>query len=103
MNQENNIRIGKQLMRIRDHLGMEQKAFAESLGITQGNISNIETGKRRITADVLTALASKFKVNINCFFYEDEPQLFISKEKDQIKQILNTLSKIKRVVENTGL
>lgn len=41
----------------RKHRGLSQEKLAERLGIYKGDVSNLETGKRRYNQDILEALA----------------------------------------------
>ena len=41
----------------RKHRGLSQEKLAERLGIYKGDVSNLETGKRRYNQDILAALA----------------------------------------------
>lgn len=52
---------------IRERTGLSQKAFAESLGIQQSLSSYIESGAREASREVLSRLASVYRVNLNWY------------------------------------
>lgn len=48
--------IGKRLVRVRKDLGLSQTQFAERLGVHWQTISRMETGQRKVDAEVLVNL-----------------------------------------------
>jgi transcriptional regulator with XRE-family HTH domain len=60
---------GERYTAIRKKAGLNQSEFAESLGISQGYSSQIETEAREAGREVLEKLASTYHVNINWFLY----------------------------------
>jgi len=77
-----------QLKKIRKALGLNQKDFASSIGLTQGGYSDIERGKNGISGTVKKMLILVHHINITfldgkgeMFYIEmptDEPELNIS-------------------------
>lgn len=77
-----------QLKKIRKALGLSQKEFANSIGLTQGGYSDIERGKNGISGTVKKMLILVHHINITfldgkgeMFYIEmptDEPELSIS-------------------------
>jgi transcriptional regulator with XRE-family HTH domain len=55
--------LGSKIRHIRKSLKITQKEFAESLGIVQGFLSAIETGKKTPSDTLLIALQHLYKVN----------------------------------------
>ena len=55
--------LGAKIRHIRKSLKITQKEFAESLGIVQGFLSAIETGKKTPSDTLLIALQHLYKVN----------------------------------------
>ena len=53
------------LTMLREMLGMSQKEFAENVGITQGALSQLETGKSKLSLDSLQKISLAFKANCN--------------------------------------
>lgn len=54
--------IGENLRVLREGAGYNQSSIATFLGVDQSLISKIETGERKITADMLDKLASLYGV-----------------------------------------
>lgn len=46
----------KRLVFIRERLGLTKSAFAESVGITKSNYTQVEAGRRMLTVDQMYAL-----------------------------------------------
>lgn len=57
------VTLGSRIRHIRKSLKITQKTFAESLGIVQGFLSAIETGKKNPSATLLIALQHLYNVN----------------------------------------
>ena len=105
MNDEINNRVGKVLVELRKKLGFkDQLDFARDLGIRQGTISNIETGRRRITVDFMQLLSDKYKVNMNIFFNDGEVDYIRTENgKDELKKIKKTLANISKEINKLNL
>jgi transcriptional regulator with XRE-family HTH domain len=63
--------IGDKIKFIRKHSELTQIAFAETIGISQGRLSEIEKGKTKPSAETLQQLRKKFNVDLNWIFDED--------------------------------
>jgi transcriptional regulator with XRE-family HTH domain len=60
--------IGKRLKALREARGIDQDTVAELLGLGSRQIvSNIETGERRVKAELLLTMAEKFGVDLDYF------------------------------------
>jgi transcriptional regulator with XRE-family HTH domain len=70
---------------IREHLGLKQKEFAETLGIAGGYISEIEAGKKNPGIDVLEKLHRLHNVNIS-YLFTGEGDLFIQPGEEKKKE-----------------
>lgn len=57
--------IGKRITQLREEKNMSQKELAESVGITQANISRIEQGKYSVGIDILSKIATVFRKRID--------------------------------------
>ena len=55
--------VGEHIRQIRQNQGLTQKAFADSLGITQGMLSNIERGRKQPSDTLLIALRHLYRVD----------------------------------------
>ena len=73
MNEERII-LGKRIRETREYIGLTQQQVAESLSVPRSAISDIETGKRKVTAEELKNLANLLKHPVSHFFGE-EPEV----------------------------
>ncbi|WP_052339324.1 helix-turn-helix domain-containing protein [Gorillibacterium massiliense] len=62
--------IGDKVKAIRKQHQLSQIAFADTIGISQGRLSEIEQGKTKPSADTLHELRKKFNVDLNWLFDE---------------------------------
>jgi transcriptional regulator with XRE-family HTH domain len=84
---ENKELMAKCMKTIREHLGLKQIKFAQTLGIASGYVSEIEAGKKNPGIDVLEKLHHLYNVNIS-YLFTGEGDLFIQpweKEKKEPK------------------
>jgi len=63
--------IGIRIKKVRESLNLTQKAFAESLGITQSWLSEIETGQKRPSEVLLTAIQYRYKIRKKWLMFGD--------------------------------
>jgi transcriptional regulator with XRE-family HTH domain len=64
--------IGDKVKAIRKQHQLNQIAFADTIGISQGRLSEIEQGKTKPSAETLYELRKKFNVDLNWLFEEEE-------------------------------
>lgn len=57
--------IGKNIRKLRENMGVTQKAIARFLGVDQSFIVKVEKGERKISLDVLEKLSCLFGVAID--------------------------------------
>ncbi|MDQ0092081.1 transcriptional regulator with XRE-family HTH domain [Paenibacillus anaericanus] len=62
--------IGDKVKAIRLQHELNQIAFADKIGISQGRLSEIEQGKTKPSAETLKELRKKFNVDLNWLFDE---------------------------------
>lgn len=55
--------MNERLKELRKHLGLNQKSFAEKLGITDSGLSNLESGKRNLTEQMILSICREYNVN----------------------------------------
>lgn len=55
--------MNERLKELRKYLDLSQKAFAEKLGITDSGLSNLESGKRNLTEQMIISICREFNVN----------------------------------------
>ena len=63
--------IGEKVKAIRIENNLKQIEFAETIGISQWRLSEIEQGKTKPSAETLNELRKKFNVDLNWLFDED--------------------------------
>ena len=68
---EDRIILGKRIRETREYIGLTQQQVAETLSVPRSAISDIETGKRKVTAEELKSLANLFKHPISHFLGEE--------------------------------
>lgn len=68
--------IGREIIRMRKQMGLSQESFAFESGIDRRYVSDIENGKRNISFDVLTRIASFFGNSLSSFVFSAERNLF---------------------------
>ena len=52
--------FGQRLRQARKHLGLTQRAFAQAVGVTQGYLSEVETGKAKASIDIAVGFVSQY-------------------------------------------
>lgn len=65
--------MSKRLRFAREIAGFSQAQVAEALGIHRPSVSEIEAGRRRVSAEELVALARLFGVSLEWLVGEDQP------------------------------
>lgn len=55
--------IGERIRKVRHNQGLTQKAFADSLGIAQGYLSSIESGKKVPSDTLMIALSHLYRID----------------------------------------
>lgn len=73
MNEER-VTLAKRIKETREYLGFTQQQVAEALSVPRSAISDIETGKRRVSADELKRIANLYQHPVSHFLGE-EPEL----------------------------
>ncbi|MBW1793179.1 MAG: helix-turn-helix transcriptional regulator [Deltaproteobacteria bacterium] len=68
---EERVTLAKRIKETREYLGFTQQQVAEALSLRRSGISDIETGKRRVTADELKRIANLFQHPVSHFLGEE--------------------------------
>ena len=55
--------MNERLKQLRKHLNLSQQVFAKKLGITHSGLSNIESGRRNFTEQMIISICREFNVN----------------------------------------
>ncbi len=61
--------VGRRLKALRDHAGLNQEQFAETIGAGQSQWSQYETGKRPLTLEVAVELVRVYDVSLDWLFF----------------------------------
>lgn len=83
--------LGKRIKQLRKELGFSQERLAELVNMDKPNLSNIECGKRFMTAQTLQNIASALNVPVRELFdfsFENSDEYILP----DIKKILNESS-----------
>ncbi|QAY67312.1 helix-turn-helix domain-containing protein [Paenibacillus protaetiae] len=81
--------VGERIKLIRRQNKLTQIEFAQSLEISQGTLSEIESGKAKPSFDVLAILAVKYMVNMNWLIINQKAELHIGLQNDELKLLEN--------------
>lgn len=76
--------VGERIKLIRRQNKLTQIEFAQSLEISQGTLSEIESGKAKPSFDVLVLLAVKYMVDMNWLIINRKEELHIGLQKDEL-------------------
>ena len=74
---------------VREKLGFSQKDLADSLGIQKSVVSEIESGKRELSKNVMISLMNKFNVSTD-WLLTGEGEMF----RGETKEVSQTYAKI---------
>lgn len=89
--------IGRKVKQLRTQRGLTQEKLAEYIGLQPQTIAKIETGKRFISADVLSKLCNFFDV-VPCVFFTMPETKFNSQDLDYISQINSNIKEIFKIL-----
>ncbi|WMT40503.1 helix-turn-helix transcriptional regulator [Paenibacillus sp. D2_2] len=105
--------IGYRIKCIRKEMKLNQSQFAKSIGISQGNLSEIEMGNSNPSAETLIAIRLNYNVNLNWLLtgldiengviYEDQDEKKLVKvyrefndyDKNEILEIMELKKKLR--------
>ena len=55
--------MNERIIKLRNFLNLSQKEFAEKIGLKQGSLSDLETGRANIVDRIILLICSQFNVN----------------------------------------
>lgn len=76
--------VGERIKLIRRQNKLTQIEFARSLEISQGTLSEIESGKAKPAFDFLALLADKYMIYMNWLIINRKEELHIGLQKDEL-------------------
>jgi transcriptional regulator with XRE-family HTH domain len=71
--------IGERIREVRQTLHITQREFADTLGLSPGNLSSIETARCNATSSLLYAISQNYDVNVN-YILRGIGKMFLSDE-----------------------
>lgn len=98
INEYNPIVSGKNIANLRMSKGYSQKELAEILGVTQQNIHQIESGKKKISLKMLSGMMQVFETTSDYLLGFSVDMQFI-KLREQLEEILNSVYRLKKTIE----
>lgn len=78
--------IGERVRAIRKEKKLSQEAFGEQLGITGSGVSNLESGRRGMTDQMLKSICREFNVEY-MFLVDGEGEMFVDGDDDALSAI----------------
>jgi transcriptional regulator with XRE-family HTH domain len=81
---------GKNIKLFREKTGLTQEALSEKLDISVQHLSNIERGRRFVTAELLDRISDAFDITFSDLFIDNIPAQS-TKQKTQTKRIASII------------
>lgn len=95
------MKIAQRLRVIRQIQGVSQAEFARRLGISRMQVSQIETGKIAVSADVLSKIASMYHINLQTIVSDDD-ELNESSAQTDSGDLCNKAISMLKVIQKTN-
>lgn len=86
--------IGYRIKRIRKENNLNQSQFAQSIGISQGNLSEIEMGNSNPSAETLISIRARYNVDLNWLLTGVDSVDGITYEDHHEKELVETYRKL---------
>lgn len=83
---------GNRIRSLRKSRYRTAKAFAESLGVSERHIHNIESGKNLPSFEILAQIADEFHVTIDFILFDQKKRLLYEENWDALQNTFNSLS-----------
>ena len=83
------ISVGRRIAKARTEKGYSQAVLAEKANISISHLSNIERGRKSLSAEVLFKIAEALQTSVDSLLFTDIPQVHKEVER-QIEVNLNT-------------
>ena len=74
--------MNERIRLLRKHLGLTADAFGEAIGIVRSAVSNIESGRRQPTNQLITSICRQFNVN-ETWLRTGEGEMFNALSRDE--------------------
>ena len=80
------IEIGQRIAELRKRAGISQQRLAEMLGVSRTTITQIENGKRKVSADELAKFSEIFNLSVdNLLSLKEEPEVIFAEKQEEKK------------------
>src|SRR4030042_3590885 len=82
---ESSRKIGQRIKKLREEIGMNQQALADRFGILRPTISQLEKGKRKITAEEIVKLSEILNTSVQYLMgIEDQPEVVLHERREKM-------------------
>lgn len=89
---------GLRILQLRKDLKLSQKSFAEKVNITQGALSQLESGKSTLSLPTIQKISQAFTIDCNWLVLgSKEPDASAQKDKNMVKGIINKKTKNREI------
>ena len=91
-------RLGKNINQARKHRGFTQEKLAELTGLSSTHISNVETGKTKVSLDSLVAISDCLNCSIDYLLEQSVTNSFFAEEKHYLNLLTDCTPEEKRLI-----
>lgn len=86
--------MNERITEIRNFLNLSQKDFAEKIGLKQGSLSDLETGRANITDRVILLICSQFNVNEEWLKFGNGQMFQKDKKQNEFFEIFDNINPV---------
>ena len=80
------VELGQRTAELRKRAGISQQRLAEIMGVSRTTITQIENGKRKVSADELARLSEIYNLSVdNLLFSKEEPEVIFAEKQEERK------------------
>ncbi|HPR18778.1 MAG TPA: DUF4065 domain-containing protein [Candidatus Cloacimonadota bacterium] len=81
-----NVQIGMRIKKLRERTGLSQEQFAMKLGLRREAVTNLESGKRKATAEELLKISQVLNISVDVLFNpEKDISVILEKEENPLE------------------
>ncbi len=94
------ITVGERIKDIRRELRMQQKELAQTLGVSNSHLSEVESGKTSASTDFYTKLSTLHNVSVEYIFHGRGPMFYAGELKmsDEITKCPNNVDTLDKLI-----
>lgn len=86
--------MNERITEIRNFLNLSQKDFAEKIGLKQGSLSDLETGRANITDRIILLICSQFNVNEEWLRFGNGQMFQKDKKQNEFFEIFDNINPV---------